>query len=179
MRFIGQRIFSSFPNEEKVAYARSAIVNGRVFLFGTTGFDAETKAFPPDVETQCENFFGSIATALEQASASLADLLRVLTFVANEADFDKVTPTFASNAMRPSQPTLWCQQQKRHVVFLEFLLEAGAVEFEPSLLSLIGRQLPGRVAAIFQAAHRLQVVAISWTRTDISATEIPAHASGR
>jgi len=89
---IGERIFSGFPKEEEVGYARAAVVDGWVFVSGTTGFDAETKTFPPDVQTQCENCFRNIERALAQAGASLADLVRVLIFVANEGDFEKVAP---------------------------------------------------------------------------------------
>lgn len=89
---IGQRIFSGFAKEEEVGYARAAVVDDWVFISGTTGFDAETKAFPPDVETQCENCFRNIERALKQAGASLTELVRVLIFVASEGDFEKVTP---------------------------------------------------------------------------------------
>lgn len=108
---IGQRIFSGFPNEEKVGYARAAIVDDWVFVSGTTGFDAETKAFPPDVQTQCENCFRNIADALEQAGAGLADLVRVLIFVANEADFDKVAPIIHKHcyAARPTNTLVFAR----------------------------------------------------------------------
>jgi enamine deaminase RidA (YjgF/YER057c/UK114 family) len=42
---IGERVYSGHPNEEKVGYARAAVVDGWVFVSGTTGFDAETKTW--------------------------------------------------------------------------------------------------------------------------------------
>jgi enamine deaminase RidA (YjgF/YER057c/UK114 family) len=101
---IGQRIFSGFPNEEKVGYARAAVVDDWVFVSGTTGFDAETKAFPLDVESQCENCFRNIERALGEAGATLADLVRVLIFVAREADFDAVAPIIRKHCY-PARPT--------------------------------------------------------------------------
>jgi len=108
---IGKRIFSGFPKEEEVGYARAAVVDGWVFVSGTTGFDAETKTFPPDVETQCENCFRNIERALHEAGASLADLVRVLIFVANEGDFEKVAPIIRKHcyAARPTNTLVFAR----------------------------------------------------------------------
>jgi len=108
---IGQRIFSAFPNEEAVGYARAAVVDDWVFVSGTTGFDPETRTFPPDVETQCENCFHNIKCALEQAGASLDELVRVLIFVAREADFEKVAPIIRKHcyAARPTNTLVFAR----------------------------------------------------------------------
>jgi len=108
---IGERIYSGFPKEEEVGYARAAIVDGWVFVSGTTGFDAGTKTFPPDVETQCENCFRNIERALREAGASLADLVRVLIFVANESDFEKVAPIIRKHcyAARPTNTLVFAR----------------------------------------------------------------------
>ena len=89
---IGERIFSGFPNEERVGYARAAVVDGWVFASGTTGFDPETKQFPEDVETQCENCFRNIERALKEAGSGLADMVRIRVYLADRADFDAVAP---------------------------------------------------------------------------------------
>jgi len=75
---IGKRIFSGHPNEEKVGYARAVVADGWVFVSGTTGFDAQTKQYPKDVEAQAENCFRNIERALKEAGASLADMVRVV-----------------------------------------------------------------------------------------------------
>ncbi len=108
---IGERIFSGFPKEEEVGYARAAVVDGWVFVSGTTGFDAETKTFPPDVETQCENCFRNIERALKEAGAGLADLVRVLIFVAKESDFEKVAPIIRKHcyAARPTNTLVFAR----------------------------------------------------------------------
>jgi len=120
---IGSRIFSGFPKEEEVGYARAAVVDGWVFVSGTTGFDAETKRFPPDVETQCENCFRNIEAALKEAGATLADLVRVLVIVQREEDFPKIAPIIRKHcyAARPTNTAIFAK-----LVLPEMLVEIEA-----------------------------------------------------
>jgi enamine deaminase RidA (YjgF/YER057c/UK114 family) len=115
---IGKRIYSGHPNEEKVGYARAAVIDGWVFVSGTTGFDPETKVYPADVETQCENCFRNIERALAQAGASLADLVRVLIFVANEKDFETIAPIIRKHcyAARPTNTTVFAKMVAPHML---------------------------------------------------------------
>jgi enamine deaminase RidA (YjgF/YER057c/UK114 family) len=108
---IGTRIFSGFSKEEEVGYARAAIVHDWVFVSGTTGFDPDTKRFPPDVETQCENCFRNIERALGEAGATLADLVRVLVIVVREEDFAKITPIIRKHcyAARPANTAIFAK----------------------------------------------------------------------
>jgi enamine deaminase RidA (YjgF/YER057c/UK114 family) len=108
---IGSRIFSGFPKEEEVGYARAAIVDDWVFVSGTTGFDPETKRFPEDVETQCENCFRNIERALGEAGATLADLVRVLVIVVREEDFAKIAPIIRKHcyAARPTNTAIFAK----------------------------------------------------------------------
>jgi enamine deaminase RidA (YjgF/YER057c/UK114 family) len=108
---IGQRIYSGHPNEEKVGYARAVLVDGWVFVSGTTGFDADTKQYPLDVAVQCENCFRNIERALQQAGSSLADLVRVQIFLANEGDFEKIAPIIRKHctAARPANTTVFAK----------------------------------------------------------------------
>ena len=121
---IGTRIFSGFPKEEEVGYARAAIVDDWVFVSGTTGFDAETKRFPADAETQCENCFRNIERALNEAGATLADLVRVLIIVAHEEDFPKITPIIRKHcyAARPTNTAIFAR-----LVSPQMLVEIEAV----------------------------------------------------
>ena len=108
---IGRRIYSGFASEEKVGYARAAVVDDWVFVSGTTGFDPETKQFPEDVETQCENCFRNIERALKEAGASLDDLVRVLIFIANEDDFERIAPIIRKHcySARPANTTVFAK----------------------------------------------------------------------
>ena len=89
---IGKRIYSGFASEENVGYARAAVVDDWVFVSGTTGFDPDTKEFPPDAVSQCENCFRNIERALKEAGTGLENLVRVQIFLANEEDFARVAP---------------------------------------------------------------------------------------
>jgi enamine deaminase RidA (YjgF/YER057c/UK114 family) len=108
---IGTRIFSGHPNEDKVGYARAVVADGWVFVSGTTGFDAETKQYPADVEAQCENCFRNIERALVQAGASLADLVRVVIYMAREQDFERIAPIIRKhcNAARPANTAVFAR----------------------------------------------------------------------
>jgi enamine deaminase RidA (YjgF/YER057c/UK114 family) len=108
---IGTRIFSGHPNEDKVGYARAVVADGWVFVSGTTGFDAETKLYPADVEAQCENCFRNIERALAQAGASLADLVRVVIYMTREQDFERIAPIIRKhcNAARPANTAVFAR----------------------------------------------------------------------
>jgi enamine deaminase RidA (YjgF/YER057c/UK114 family) len=108
---IGRRIFSGFSSEEKVGYARAVVVDDWVFMSGTTGFDPDTKKFPDDVETQCENCFRNIERALKEAGTSLDNLVRVLIIIANEADFERIAPIIRKHctAARPANTTIFAK----------------------------------------------------------------------
>jgi enamine deaminase RidA (YjgF/YER057c/UK114 family) len=115
---IGDRIFSGHPNEEKVGYARAVVADGWVFVSGTTGFDAETKQYPDDVVEQCENCFRNIERALKQAGASLADMVRVVIYMAREEDFEKIAPVIRKHcyAARPANTAVFARMVSRQML---------------------------------------------------------------
>jgi enamine deaminase RidA (YjgF/YER057c/UK114 family) len=115
---MGERIYSGHPNEEKVGYARAAVVDDWIFISGTTGFDAETKQYPADVEGQCENCFRNIERALKQAGSSLEDMVRVLIFVAREEDFERVAPIIRKHcyAARPTNTLVFARMVAPHML---------------------------------------------------------------
>jgi enamine deaminase RidA (YjgF/YER057c/UK114 family) len=106
---IGERIYSGSPYEEKAGYARAVVADGWVFVSGTTGFDPDTKEFPEDVESQCENCFRNISRALEQARASLEDLVRVQIFVTSQKELERIMPIIRKHcyAARPANTTVF------------------------------------------------------------------------
>ena len=108
---IGKRIFSGHPNEERVGYARAAVVDDWVFVSGTTGFDPDTKQYPTNVEAQCENCFRNIERVLNEAGSSLEDLVRVLILVANEDDFERIAPIIRKHctAARPTNTAVFAR----------------------------------------------------------------------
>jgi enamine deaminase RidA (YjgF/YER057c/UK114 family) len=114
----GERIYSGSPFEEKVGYARAVVVDGWIFVSGTTGFDPETKAYPADVETQCENCFRNIAIALQKAGASLQDLVRVLVVVTGPDEFERIIPIVHRHCdhARPANTTIFARLVQPHML---------------------------------------------------------------
>ena len=75
-----------------MAYSR-AIVDGEwIFVSGTTGFDYATMQISSDVAEQADQTLRNIAWALEQAGASLADVVRVHYILPVAADFEACWP---------------------------------------------------------------------------------------
>jgi enamine deaminase RidA (YjgF/YER057c/UK114 family) len=59
-----------------------------IFVSGTTGYDYATMKMPDSVEAQARNIYKTIAGALGEAGAGLADIVRLQTFVTNAAYCD-------------------------------------------------------------------------------------------
>src|SRR5262249_42949953 len=66
---------SSF--EADIGYSRAVVDGDWIFVSGTTGFDYATMTVSDDVIAQCEQSMRNIASALSQAGASMADIVRV------------------------------------------------------------------------------------------------------
>ena len=72
-----QRISSGSTFEEQIGYSRAVVDGDWVFVSGTTGFDYAAMTIADDIVQQAEQCFKNIASALEQAGSSLADVVRV------------------------------------------------------------------------------------------------------
>ncbi len=103
-----QLISSGSPFEEVAGYSR-AVADGRwVFVAGTSGF--ANGQIADGVEEQAEQAFATIAGALEQAGASLADVVRVRVFITEAQDFEKVARVCGKHfkGIRPANTTVVC-----------------------------------------------------------------------
>jgi enamine deaminase RidA (YjgF/YER057c/UK114 family) len=130
---IGERIYSGSPYETKAGYARAVLIDGWVFVSGTTGFDPDTKEFPPDVESQCENCFRNISLALERAGSSLRELVRVLIFVTSQEEFERILPIIKKHCdpARPANTTVFAQLVAPHMrVEIEVMARKGSASGE-------------------------------------------------
>lgn len=85
-------ISSGSPFERDMAYSRALVDGDWIFVSGTTGYDYATMAISDDVATQADQCFRNIAKALEQAGASLANVVRVHYILPNAADFPHCWP---------------------------------------------------------------------------------------
>ncbi|HIJ38327.1 MAG TPA: RidA family protein [Rhodospirillaceae bacterium] len=101
-------ISSGSPFEEVAGYSR-AVQDGRwVFVAGTSGF--ANGQIADDVEGQAEQAFATIAAALAEAGAKLADVVRVRLYLTEAADFEKVAKICGKHfkGIRPANTTIIC-----------------------------------------------------------------------
>jgi enamine deaminase RidA (YjgF/YER057c/UK114 family) len=81
---------SSFETE--VGYSRAVVDGDWIFVSGTTGFDYATMTISDDVVAQCEQSMRNVASALTQAGAAVADIVRVRYIVPRREDFEPCWP---------------------------------------------------------------------------------------
>lgn len=88
-----RRLISSGSSfEAKIGYSRAVVDGEFVFVAGTTGFDYKAGTISQDVAAQCEQTFKNISAALEEAGASLADVVRATYYFPDRADFEPCWP---------------------------------------------------------------------------------------
>lgn len=85
-------ISSGSTFEAEIGYSRAVVDGDWVFVSGTTGFDYSTMTIPEGVVAQAEQCLRNIAHALEQAGASLKDVVRVTYVLPNAAEFEQTWP---------------------------------------------------------------------------------------
>ncbi len=76
-----QRISSGSAYEANVGYSRAVRVGNAVFVSGTTAIQDGSIVGEGDAAAQTRHILGIIAAALEQAGASLADVVRCRIYV--------------------------------------------------------------------------------------------------
>jgi enamine deaminase RidA (YjgF/YER057c/UK114 family) len=87
-----QRIASGSTFEEQAAYSRAVVDGDWIFVSGTTGFDYATMSISGSVVEQAEQCFRNIASALAQAGAGLADVVRVTYILPDREEFAQCWP---------------------------------------------------------------------------------------
>jgi enamine deaminase RidA (YjgF/YER057c/UK114 family) len=100
-----RRLISSGSTFEKsIGYSRAVVDGDLIFVSGTTGFDYSDMTIQDDVVVQCEQALKNIEAALKQATAGLADVVRVHYLMTNGADFERCWPAMgkAFGAVRPA-----------------------------------------------------------------------------
>ena len=85
-------ISSGSPFEAQIGYSRAVAVGDWVFVPGTTGFDYSTMKISADVAQQAEQCLKNIASALQQAGSSLADVVRVTYVLPDASQFEACWP---------------------------------------------------------------------------------------
>jgi enamine deaminase RidA (YjgF/YER057c/UK114 family) len=88
-----RRLISSGSTFERdIGYSRAVVDGEWVFVSGTTGFDYSTMTISDDVEQQAEQCLRNIEFALKQASAAMADVVRVTYLLPDANDFPRCWP---------------------------------------------------------------------------------------
>jgi enamine deaminase RidA (YjgF/YER057c/UK114 family) len=85
-------ISSGSTFEAEMGYSRAVAQGDWVFVAGTTGFDYSAMTISDDLSEQTEQTFRNIESALKQAGASLADVVRVTYMLPNAAEFPQCWP---------------------------------------------------------------------------------------
>ena len=83
-----QRIFSGGEFEAKIGYCRAVVAGGFIHVAGTVG-QGDT------VTDQCRAALETIKGALEQAGATLADVVRVNYYLPDRSEFKPCWPILA------------------------------------------------------------------------------------
>lgn len=98
-----KHISTESPFEARIGYSRAVVIDGWVFVAGTTGYDYATMTMPASVEDQCRNALNTIGAALSEAGASLDDVVRVRYIVSDKDAWPACWP-ITSEAFARARP---------------------------------------------------------------------------
>ena len=88
-----QRLISSGSTfEREIGYSRAVVCGPWIFVSGTTGFNYSTMTIAESVEEQTEQCLSNIEAALQQAGASLKEIVRVTYVLPNGSEFQQCWP---------------------------------------------------------------------------------------
>ncbi len=96
--------------EREWGYSRALVDGDWIFVSGTTGFDYATMTIADDAAEQTRQCFRTIAASLEQAGASLADVVRARYYVRNAADWPQIGAVIGQTLgeVRPAATAIVC-----------------------------------------------------------------------
>jgi enamine deaminase RidA (YjgF/YER057c/UK114 family) len=78
--------------EQQIGYSRAVVVGDWIFVSGNTGFDYSKMSIAEGLLEQTEQCLKNIASALQQAGSSLADVVRVTYILPNGAELPECWP---------------------------------------------------------------------------------------
>ena len=100
-----QRFHSGGRWETEVGYSRAVRVGDRVLVSGTTAARGDDEPVPTDASGQARWAFETIAVTLEQAGATLDDVVRCRMFVVDVARNGNDVLAVYGKALRSARPT--------------------------------------------------------------------------
>lgn len=90
-----RKLISSGSEFEAIAgYSRAVVDGDMVYVSGTIGYDYAAMTISGDVAEQTRQCFENIKSALEEAGASLRDVVRVHYYLTRQEDFKLLAPVF-------------------------------------------------------------------------------------
>jgi enamine deaminase RidA (YjgF/YER057c/UK114 family) len=104
-----QRISSGSSFEDEIGYSRAVVEGDWIFVSGTTGFDYRSMTISDSLAEQTEQCLRNIQSALEQAGASLRDVVRVTYILPKAQDFPQCWPILRRHfgEVRPAATMIW------------------------------------------------------------------------
>ncbi len=88
-----RRLISSGSRfEAEIGYSRAVVDGDWIFVSGTTGFDYATMTISEDVVAQCRQALRNVDAALQNAGATMADIVRVHYILPRHQDFPACWP---------------------------------------------------------------------------------------
>jgi enamine deaminase RidA (YjgF/YER057c/UK114 family) len=121
------RIFTSWPNEEKFAYCRVLRTGNIVWMSGTTATEGAFVKHPNDMYGQCSFTLAKIKALLGQAGASIADVVQTRCYITDMERVDDLARAlreyFAD--VRPTNTTVEVSRLAHPDMLIE--IEATAV----------------------------------------------------
>jgi enamine deaminase RidA (YjgF/YER057c/UK114 family) len=97
-------ISSGSPFERDIGYSRAVVDGEWVFVSGTTGFDYTTMTISDNLLDQTEQCLKNIQSALQEAGAEFADVVRVTYVLPDASRFSDCWPVLRKyfGAVRPA-----------------------------------------------------------------------------
>ena len=103
-------ISTGSPFEKVAGYSRAVRHGNMVYVAGTTGYDYTTMSLPEDLVEQTKNCMETIKKALEDAGASLEDVVRAHYYVTDQSYGEEVFKVVGSyfSEIRPAATMIVC-----------------------------------------------------------------------
>lgn len=103
-----QYISSGSPWEAMAGYSRAVVEGSIIYVSGTIGMNLKTMRLPEGAAAQARQALDTIAAALHEAGAALADVVRVRVYVPNRDDVAAVSAVLKErfDAVRPANTTI-------------------------------------------------------------------------
>ena len=97
-------ISSGSTFESQIGYSRAVLAGDWIFVSGTTGFDYSTMTISCDIVEHTGQCLKNIASALQQAGSSIADVVRVTYVLPDASQFERCWPVLREyfNDVRPA-----------------------------------------------------------------------------